>query len=121
MEDRSIFVITLGLIGILFRGNGGFFRQHHGNIITYRVDPAASLAFQPGAIRKQMYRLDANGTPQNLEKLFRNRHARLRNAIFDSSKPDDIAATCFSASTAGERPALPQERVTIKKGRISVG
>src|SRR5271163_1564267 len=75
-EDRSIFVMTLGLTGRLFCGNGGFFWQHHGNVIAYRVHPEASFAFQPGVIGKQMYWFDANGTTQNLEKFLGNRHTR---------------------------------------------
>ena len=112
-EEMSVLVMRSGSTGKLFRRNDSFFGQHHGNVITHRVHPAASLTLQPGIVWQQVDRFDANRTAQNLEQFFGNGHASLRNRKPDSNKLAVTAATCRLVARASGRRSFG----TVKKSR----
>jgi hypothetical protein len=58
------------LLGSDFR----FFREHHGNFITHRINALASLALQAGIVGRKFHRRFAERTNQNIKQFLGNRH-----------------------------------------------
>jgi len=52
-----------------FRGDGGFFGKHDGDVVTDGVDAAAGgrLAFEAGIVRSELDRSLAHGTNEDVE------------------------------------------------------
>jgi hypothetical protein len=57
-----------------FGGDTCFFRQHDRDVVTYGIDALAGAAFQAGVVKKHLYGSLADGTHEDGEKFFRNRH-----------------------------------------------
>jgi len=56
----------------VFLRDAGLFRQHHGNVVTNRVDAPARNAFQSGLIRKEFHLRFAHWANQDVESKFWN-------------------------------------------------
>ena len=52
--------------------DGGFFGQHHRNLVANRIDAPAGDAFQPGLIGQEFYRCLTHRTNKNVESVFGN-------------------------------------------------
>ena len=61
-------------VGRLLGGDFGFFEEHDGDVVANGIDTPADVAFEAGAVGKQMDRLLADDTDENLEQLLGNRH-----------------------------------------------
>jgi hypothetical protein len=58
----------------LLSGNGGFFGQHHGNVVANGIDAPAGLTFQPFIVRGEFYLGLAYRADKNVQKLLRDGH-----------------------------------------------
>ena len=51
----------------LFVGDGSFFGQHHGNVVTYGINAATIRALEPALVIEQFDRNLADGADQHLQ------------------------------------------------------
>ena len=63
-----------------FRGDGGFFREHYGDVVADGIDAAAGgrLAFEAGVVRRELDRRFAHRANEDVEQFLRNGHDVLR-------------------------------------------
>src|SRR5215469_1667385 len=100
---RAGWTDSLLLVPVFLR-YAGLFRQHHGNVVTNRVDAPARSAFQSGLIRKEFHLRFAHRANQDVESKFWNTQESLLGifAVLSASRH----STKRLRSSATSRPLV---------------